>query len=36
MEPAIITNKSGIAIMLGGFEDIRLAQREFYIEITAY
>ena len=27
MEPAIMTNKSGMAIMLGRFEEIRTAQR---------
>jgi hypothetical protein len=27
MEPAIITNKSGMAIILGRFEEIRIAQR---------
>ena len=33
MEPAIITNKSGMAIKLGRFEDIRIALRDIESKI---
>jgi hypothetical protein len=36
MEPAIITNSSGMATMRGRFEDIRIAQRDFEINISVY
>jgi hypothetical protein len=36
MEPAIITNRSGMAIKLGRFEEIRIALRDVEIKVTAY
>jgi hypothetical protein len=36
MEPAIITNSSGMTIMLGRFEEIRIALRDVEIKVTAY
>jgi hypothetical protein len=33
MEPAIMTNKSGMAIKLGRFEEIRIALRDVEIKI---
>ena len=36
MEPAIITNSSGMATMRGRFEEIRIALRDVEIKITPY
>ena len=36
MDPAIITNRSGMAIKLGRFEEIRIALRGVEIKIATY